>query len=312
MACYYPLHGYKSKHANKSGKRSIVFNKDYGYKDLPVVLPCGRCHGCRLEKSRQWALRCLHESKLYPENSFITLTYDDKNLPSDGSLIPEHHQQFMKALRHHLTFTCPETGEKIRKKIRYYHCGEYGDQSGRPHYHTLLFNHDFPDKEIYSEIQGTPLYTSPTLEKIWGKGFCTIGEVNFETAAYVARYVMKKINGDKADEHYQSLDPITGVINKIEPEYTTMSRRPGIGSDWYKKYKTEVYPSDFVVVNGKKMKPPRFYDSILEREDKKLFEEIHQKRGEHAHENREHEKYERLVAREKVSKARTNLKARKL
>ena len=98
------------------------------------------------------------------------------------------------------------------------------------------------------------LYTSVILEKIWGRGFCTIGEVNFETAGYTARYIAKKINGDKADEHYTTSHPITGDIIRLQSEYNTMSRKPGIGKDWYQKYTSDIYPSDFLIYKGKTIK----------------------------------------------------------
>lgn len=307
MACYYPIHGYRSKSVNDTGKRSVVFKQEQGFHDLPVTLACGRCHGCRLERSRQWAIRCLHESQLWPDNIFVTLTYDEQNLPNNNSLVKSHHQDFIKRLRKKY---CPQidpiTGKTYYKKIRYYHCGEYGEETHRPHYHTLIFNHDFEDKQLYSERQGQRLYVSEALEKLWGKGFCTIGEVTFESAAYVARYIMKKINGEDQADHYLALEPITGEIHPIIPEYTTMSRRPGIGAGWYKKYKTDVYPHDYVVVNGKKMKPPRYYDSLLESDNKGEFDKLKSDRRKAALLDAENQTYERLIVREKVSKARMN------
>src|SRR6185436_16893236 len=130
---------------------------------------------------------------------------------------------------------------------RYFHCGEYGEQLGRPHYHALLFNYDFDDKRFFSQRGGNSVYTSDKLSRLWGNGFSVIGEVTFDSAAYVARYVMKKVTGVRAEEHYQGR----------RPEYTTMSRRPGIGKGWYEKFKTDVYPRDRVVVRGVHTRPPR-------------------------------------------------------
>ena len=239
-----------------NGKRKIVFNPRDGFSDLPILLPCGQCIGCRLERSRQWAIRCMHEAQLHDENSYITLTYNDKNLPKDGSLNLRHFQLFMKRLR-----------KKTGKKIRFYHCGEYGEKFKRPHYHACLFGYQFPDLRYFKTINGNKLYTSKYLDSVWTNkngetmGFSTIGNVTFESAAYVARYIMKKINGEKAEAHYVNKE--TGEI--LKPEYTTMSRRPGgLGAEWLKKYKTDVYPGDFVVVRGKKMKPPKYYDRQYE------------------------------------------------
>lgn len=302
MACYYPITGYKSKLVNPSGKRGIVFNKRDGFEDLPVTINCGQCVGCRLEKSRQWAIRCIHESKLHEENSFLTLTYDNEHLPHDGSLNKHHHQKFMKRLRK----------KNSGKKIRFFHCGEYGDNTSRPHYHTLLFGHDFKDKIQISETQGTPLYVSEELNQLWGKGFCTIGAVTFESAAYVARYVLKKITGVNAEEHYQSLDPYTGEVHQIKPEYITMSRRPGIGHDWLKEFESDVYPLDEVIVRGKPMKPPRYYDTLMELKNPEGIEHIKRARREAAEAHKDNQTQERLAVRERVAKARISQRKRSL
>lgn len=259
MPCYHPLKGWRAKDLEPSGKRKVVFNAADAWTDVPVELPCGQCIGCRLERSRQWAIRCVHEASLYERNSFITLTYDSLNIPKNNSLNKRDFQLFMKRLRKHYH----------PRKIRFFHCGEYGEKLGRPHYHAILFNLDFEDKVLHKNQNGQDLYWSPILEKIWGKGFCTTGDVTFESAAYVARYVTKKINGPHAKAHYQ----------ERKPEYTTMSRRPGIAKDWYRKFADDVYPDDFVVVRGKKMQPPRFYDQQLEKEAETEYKKIKRKRS---------------------------------
>lgn len=284
MTCFTPLRAYRT------ADRSIVF---YIKKGLNIVealnLPCGQCIGCRLERSRQWAIRCVHEASLYEKNCFITLTYRDADLPQDMSLNVRHFQLFMKRLR-----------KKYGSKIRFYHCGEYGSQFGRPHYHACLFNFDFPDKELWTIRDGTRLYVSESLNDLWCKGFCSVGEVTFESAAYVARYIMKKINGDAAAEHYQYICPITGEIYSRKPEYTTMSRKPGIAMDWFEKYKSDVYPSDIVVMRGKKMRPPKFYDSKYELHDPVGFEEIKYKRHLDSLVHADNNTPERLEVRHKV------------
>lgn len=257
MPCYSPIHGWYSREKTEKGKRKFVFSPTKAYDSgHQVTIPCGVCIGCKLERSRQWAMRCVYESELHERNCFITLTYDDSHL-SDDSLHVDHFQKFMKRLRK----AYPE------ETIRYYHCGEYGDQNGRPHYHACIFGFDFPDKELWSIRSENRLYTSKSLNEIWGKGYAIIGEVTFESAAYVARYINKKLLGasDKTKEdHYR------GRL----PEYTTMSRRPGIGSQWYKKYRSDVYPHDYVVVRDKKMKPPKFFDTLLEKEDPEMYKAI--------------------------------------
>lgn len=267
MPCYQPIKGWFSRNRSATGKRSVVFNAKDGLNDLPIDIPCGQCIGCRLEKSREWAMRMVHEASLHEENCFVTLTYNDENLPSDYSLDKRHFQLFMKKLR-------KTTGAKIR----YYHCGEYGDHNNRPHYHACLFGYSFPDKVLWSVRDGCRLYISELLNSIWGLGYCTIGDVTFESAAYVARYVTKKITGSQAKEHYQVCDPETGQIHQLEPEYATMSRRPGIGKGWYDKFKGDAYPSDFLVMRGSKMRPPKFYDLLYEAEDPEGMKDIKRER----------------------------------
>lgn len=170
MPCYSPLSGWYSKNPNPSGKHSIVFDKKYAQLDAEVRLPCGKCIGCRLERSKVWAIRCAHEASLHTNNCFITLTYDNDNLPADGSLTKPHWQQFMKNLRKRLVpknpfsprppndATDPDLIEQRvqfdlfqeKHRISFYMCGEYGqdqeaaklgfDRLGRPHFHAILFN----------------------------------------------------------------------------------------------------------------------------------------------------------------------------
>jgi len=260
MPCYKPLQAFYSDSLNvKTGKRIISFLKsEFNSSSLIPVedrlsLPCGRCIGCRLERSRQWALRCVHEASLYEDNCFITLTYDDFHLPSDGSLVKRDFQLFMKRFR-----------KRFGNGIRFFHCGEYGERFQRPHYHAAIFNFDFPDKELFKTKQGIKLFVSDALRELWPFGFSTVGSLTFESAAYVARYVMKKVSGPSADDHYK------GRL----PEYTTMSRRPGIGKDWFDLYSSDVYPSDECIVRGRSCKPPRYYDSLLESDNPDLLAQI--------------------------------------
>ncbi len=304
MPCYSPIQGWRSRTLSSNGKRPVVFQLNQGYSDLPVELPCGQCIGCRLERSRQWAIRCLHEAKQYENNCFITLTYDNEHLPWDGSLDIEHFQKFMKRLR-----------KKYEpRKIRFYHCGEYGEQNDRPHYHACLFNFDFLDKKLYKKENDIEYYTSESLQELWPFGFNIIGDVTFESAAYVARYIMKKVNGVKADNHYYRMlvHPITGEILaewQNKPEYTTMSRGQktgagGIGKGWYDKWKTDVYPSDQMVIRGQIMRPPKFYDTQYELTNPKAFRLMKAQRMRNAKKHASDNTPKRLKVREQVAKAR--------
>jgi len=277
MPCYHPQRGYRSRIVNPSGKRSIVFNPRDGYPDLAVTLPCGQCIGCRLERSRQWAIRCMHEAQLHEANCFLTLTFDDENLDPKYSLRKSDFQLFMKRFR--------KLVDPV--KLRYFHCGEYGENFGRPHHHAIIFGYDFPDKVIHSEN----LYTSPTLSGLWPYGYSTIGDCTFDSCAYVARYIMKKQTGDKAADHY----------GDRVPEYNTMSRRPGIGTEWYNQFKTDVYPSDECVIREKiTCKPPKFYDGLHEALDPNQMSGVKRKRLHLASRHREDQTPERLAVRESI------------
>lgn len=243
---------------------------------MEVEIPCGRCIGCRLERSRQWAMRCVLESKSWETNCFVTLTYSK----AERSLNKEDFVLFMKRLR-----------KAYGNGIRFFHCGEYGEKTERPHHHACLFNLDFEDKKLWSIKGGNKLHTSEKLNSIWSHGYCVIGEVNFESAAYVARYIMKKITGDQAEEHYQ------GRL----PEYITMSRRPGIGKAWYDQFKQDVISKDAIVLReGMILRPPRYYDNILEKLDIKKMEEIKKQRKQKI--NKKDNSPERLAVKERNKK----------
>jgi hypothetical protein len=184
-------------------------------------------------------------------------------------------------------------------------CGEYGETNSRPHYHSLLFGYEFPDKQYYTTSGIDPIYTSELADKIWSHGHVFIGDVTFESAAYVARYILKKVNGEQAEDHYQALDPRTGELHQIIPEYTNMSRNKGIGTGWLEKYKDDVYPEDEVIIRGRKMQPPAFYDSMLNKTELQKIKRNRKSRAEiFEHDNTP----ERLLVKEAVTTARTKLR----
>jgi hypothetical protein len=303
MSCFNPVSAVLTERLNKNGNRIVEFGAVDGE---PIFVKCNNCIGCRLDYSREWATRITHEAQLHDDNCFITLTYNDDNIPRDGSLVKKDIQNFIKRLRKSLEMPYCLIDEKCRpvlykrgkkkgqpkmatstfKKIKYYYCGEYGDKNNRPHYHAIIFNHNFNDwVYLHTTDNGSDIYTSPTLEKIWGKGFVTIGTVTFESAAYIARYCVKKINGKMAD----TIDKITGLkpyercetvfgeiveIYKVLPEFADMSRRPGIGRDWFNKYRSDCYPKDYTTINGMRIKPPKAYDRYLQEIDEQMYDEI--------------------------------------
>ena len=209
MACYHPisagLSGYSINFATGKAYRRVIFKQNDPDIVQAVSLPCGQCIGCRLERSRQWAMRCVHEAQLHEHNCFITLTYDDTHLPSDQSLHYRDFQLFIKRLRKRFPTT----------KISYYMAGEYGENFGRPHYHACIFGLDFHDKKLWKRTtSGSLIYRSSDLEALWPFGYSSIGDVNFESAAYVARYIMKKQTNK---QHYQYSDLETGEIIQMTP-----------------------------------------------------------------------------------------------
>ncbi|AXH77650.1 MAG: replication initiator protein [Microviridae sp.] len=297
MPCYKPIEAWYSKSLNPTGKRSLVFNAKQALQpDAPIEIACGQCIGCRVERSRQWAVRCCHEASLYTVNSFVTLTFDNEHLhqrEKPWSLDKSDLQKFMKRLRKFYF------GSK-KSDIRYYACGEYGDKNSRPHYHILLFNFDFPDKELFNISNGNRYYISEQLSKIWPYGFCIIGDVTYQSAAYVARYINKKITGDGAEDHYQAVDIETGEIYEVLPEFNLMSRRPAIGRDWFDTFSGDVYPSDFVVIDGKRHRPPKYYDKLFESLDAEHLEYIKDMRNIKAQRFNDENTRSRLDVREQV------------
>lgn len=296
MPCYSPITAYQAA----SGEIVFVERRQHDIRRT-LQLPCGQCVGCRLERSRQWAVRCMHEASLHPHNAFVTLTYDDNNAPYRGMLDHRDFQLFLKRLRKHIA----------PARVRFYMCGEYGEQNDRPHFHACLFGWDWKDKIYWGKSPtGEKIYRSTTLESIWTKGFSSTAGVTFRSAAYVARYCVKKVTGWNAQFHYAREDA-EGKY-QLPPEYNKMSLKPGIGAPWLEKWQMDVYPHDYIIVNGVKVKPPKYYDKLFERTNEQVIEDI-----KHARETRAREKYEdnteeRLRVKEIVQKAQLNMLKRKL
>ena len=295
MTCYHPLKGFLKPDGGWTA------NRGQGYLDRPFTVPCGRCTGCRIDRSIEWAIRCSHEASLYESNVFLTLTYDNEHLPMDGSLNVVHFQQFMKRLR-----------KSYGEGVRYYHCGEYGGKTNRPHYHAIVFNINFDDKKLHKRQNGHDYYVSEKLNSLWKWGFCIIGEATFQSAGYCARYIMKKDIQKKSAENYgykELLCSETGEIRLVAPEYTTMSRGDGenthgLGHEWIKRYWKDVYPRDFVVVNGRKYRPPTYYDRWLERNEPSVFLQVKRQRISNGLEHRWNQTAERLAVREFIRESR--------
>lgn len=262
-------------------------------KNNAVIIPCGHCIGCRLDYSRIWAERCIHEADKYENNYFLTLTYDDEFLPKgkagNPTLVPDAVSEFMKALR-----------QKFKRKfghdgIKFFSAGEYGNPAAgervfNPHYHIILFNCPIPDLQERHPVKvdgkvkwikqfdkdGEPLLFSPMIYELWDKkGAATLGKVTFESCAYVARYCCKKANPDlqqkgRGAKIYDDLG--------IAPEFVRMSRRPGIGNDYYLQNLEDIYKYDNLSYKrGKKVvnvKPGRYCDKLLKQVDEQKFYDI--------------------------------------
>jgi len=298
MPCYNPVPAYRSiKQKTPNGKAVIEFKAE----NLPtgsyetMTVPCGQCNGCRLGRSKEWALRCIHEALGYDNNCVITLTIAPEHISNEnrdcmhcpiykrhgercgpGSLCKKDYQDFMKRLRKRFQGKQPNyDGDRVHYPIRYFMCGEYGDKYGRPHFHACLFNFDFDDRYFWKRSKsGARLYRSETLESLWTIGNAEIGELNWSSAAYIARYCTKKVNGEAAAHYYLRANPDTGEFYYIEPEYIAMSRRPGVGYNWLTENSHDCYPKDFLTHDGIKYKIPTFYDKKTHESDPDLIDRL--------------------------------------
>lgn len=296
MVCYKPIKGYYTKERTKTGKYAFTTNMALAQVDRKLDIPCGQCLGCRLDRAKMWAVRCVHEASLHKQNCFITLTFNEKFY--QPSLDKRTFQLFLKRLRR----------AHPHIKIRFFHCAEYGEELSRPHHHAILFGFDFDDKELFDIRDGVKLYRSKTLESLWtdpttkeSYGFSTVGHVTYESASYVARYCLKKINGKKAQEHYLSCNLDTGECDSLLPEHITMSRRPGIARAWIDKFSNDIYSQDFVQLNERiKCKTPKYYDKIFDTLDPKTLEKIKLQRIIKAKERKGDATLERLEIREGI------------
>lgn len=268
MSCTHPLTAWKplSTHASKP----VYFGKvrPIGEPTKEIKLPCRQCIGCLRSRQMDWSTRMMHEASLWEDNYFLTPTYDENNLPSDRSLIYRHFQLFMKKIRKHFTGLT----------IRFVVAGEYGEQLQRPHFHAIIYNLPLTDLELYSNNGGNKLYTSALIEKLWTFGGVKIGEVNATTCKYVAGYMLKELKSKNWEIEYTTLPDENGEIIKRTKPFNHMSTRPGIGKAWFEKHSKDCFPSDFLIVEGKKVPVPGYYDLLYSRDYPEEFEKIQQQR----------------------------------
>ncbi|AXH77491.1 MAG: replication initiator protein [Microviridae sp.] len=286
MACFHPLTAWKSRDIDdinpSNGKLKMVFKPELGYPNTKTELPCGQCIGCRMDRARDWASRIMNEAQLHPSSCFITLTYQRDNY----SLNKRDIQLFLKRLR--------RKHEDI--KIRFFQCGEYGEQFERPHHHVILFGYDFPDKVPFKRGGKHQQYISRELADLWPHGLHSIGTLTIDSAMYTARYVLKKFNGEKKDEHYQGRSP----------EYITMSRKPGIGKEFFEKFQSDIYNHDKLVINDRLiLRPAKYYDRMFEQLNPTQMRRLKVDRKKRAMENPDNLSDRRAV-KEEITKLKIN------
>lgn len=247
--------GNKWIYGGKNPKHLFPVDTDTGetYEFIPV--PCGQCLACRLAYSREWANRIVCESFNYPKELcwFITLTYSPDSEPlllNDKGILSlqrKHIQDFKKRLRSYYKRNFNHIG------IRSFECGEYGSRTFRPHFHIIFFNLPIDDKEyFFTNELGDIVYKSSLIEELWGFGQISIGELNYKTASYTARYVMKKQKGYDAQMY---------VDMEITPPFVSMSLRPGIGADYCADNMEEIYSNDKLYLPmGRVVAPSRYFD----------------------------------------------------
>lgn len=295
MPCYHPITAYRSRRVTPAGKIPLTFDPAES-SGVTLQVPCGRCIGCRLDRVRDWTDRLMLEHRHHDEAIFVTLTYHPDKLPLGGTLVPRHFTLFLKRLR-----------KSLPQKIRFFHCGEYGSQLSRPHYHAIIYGYK-PKDAILIKGGEFPLYTSPTLESIWGHGFITFGDVTRQSCAYVAGYVVKKINGEQAEQHY-TRTKVDGTTYRVHPEYVTMSRRPGIASQFYEDFSTDIYPLDNLIVDGARHPVPKIFDRKLDKDNPSLLQSLKARRKKRARKSRDNTP-ERLRSREQFAILKTERKTR--
>lgn len=260
----------------------------YGY----TLIPCGKCIGCRLDYSAEWANRGYCEAKMHENNYFVTLTYDPDHIHIDeyledregftwvnegdwnGNLYPKELTQFIKSLRQKMKRDYGDDG------IRFMACGEYGSKGARPHYHIIFFGLNLPAETFFEPqiINKNIYYRNKIIEDIWTKGFSNVGEANWNTISYVARYITKKINGEGSEQLY-------AANGKIK-EFMRVSRMPGIGEPYYQKHKDEIYKNGYITIKNlegtHKVTPPTYFDDLFKKEHPGEFLKIQRERRQRA------------------------------
>jgi len=300
MACFKPLEAWQSGEKHPiSGRRLPTFKSAEARKDLPrVKIPCGQCFGCRSKRKGAWAIRNVHESKQHDHSYFVTLTQDDDHIPPGGALDYTHVQAAFKRLRRRVG------------PFRHFTVGEYGENFLRPHYHSLMYGLVLPDARLVSQGGEQPRWESAILSEAWGRGFVYVGSVTPESIAYCSNYVVDKRTGPLAEVAYRRVDPDTGEVYQVPPEFARMSLRPGIGAGAFELWSDEWYHEDCIRARDGRPSPiPAYYDKLLTRRDAEYMETLKVARLAEAMlpANVWNSSPERLVVREEVARAKRKL-----
>ena len=269
MSCLHPIKAWYPSSTAPDAR--LVFDIRRAASDRHTFISCGQCLGCRLYKSQTWAVRCMHEKRCHASSCFLTLTYDNEHLPKARSLVRDEVPRFNKRLRDFLGYP----------SLSVFYCGEYGDTFHRPHYHEILFGYDPPDKVPVKRVRGHQYYTSDIINKLWGLGNVIIGSVDFDSAAYVARYTLKK---QKSSDRilYTLTCPVTGLVVDIRlhdrpysdlatrelcnrvPVFAHMSTNPAIGLRFLERFPNDLFSQMSTVFKGYEIALPRYYLKKLE------------------------------------------------
>lgn len=298
MSCIRPLVA-RPGPISKNGKQTYIpfkvddesfqfYAEQSGFSKLDgkcILIPCGKCIGCRLDYSREWAARCMLELKDHDSAFFVTLTYNDSEVPltffpdpETGEALPcqtlrkRHFQLWMKNLRK----AFPDD------RIRFYACGEYGSHTMRPHYHAIIFGLHLDDLKFYKKTDQGILWTSEKLSSTWfhydascrlhfDRGFVVVGEVSWDTCAYVARYTAKKYM-TLGDEFFEKFN--------MEKPFVQMSRRPGIGRGYLERHPDLFNEASLFLPSGDSVKEvsiPRYFYKCLESIDPELCDSLRER-----------------------------------
>ena len=205
-------------------------------------VPCGHCRACRISRSREWYTRLYHESLYHEKSTFATLTYDEDHIPRDGNLDKGELQRFFKRLRNMV-------------KVKYYACGEYGDEAGRPHYHAIIYDLGIKDHVVHFEYgkggKKVVIVDDGPVKFAWDKGRIQLGTVSLYSMRYVTDYIQKKLYGKAA----------AAQEGRVQP-FSLMSK--GLGFRFAVDNYEKIFMKGGITINGKEVGIPRYYVKKLE------------------------------------------------